>query len=49
VDQAIGLPEVAEKEARLDLPEGDADEVGEVQGGGYLFLIGVKGARLPSS
>ena len=43
MDEAVGLPQMAEEEARLDLAEGDADEVGQVHRRGDLLLLGIDG------
>ncbi len=43
MDEAVGLAEMAEEEARLDLAEGDADEVGQVHRRGDLLLLRVGG------
>ncbi len=43
VDEAVGFAQVAEEEARLDVPEGDADEVGQVERGGDPLFIRVGG------
>ena len=43
MDQTVGLPEMVEERAVLDLAKRDADQVRQVQNGRDLLLFGVHG------